>query len=187
MIPLLFTLGLCALTEIAPMQEIQLDTVVSQEKNVCVQHLSNGVKTCIRESPHSSQTGVFKIVLRNPSCQAVQYSYEGSVDSLEGVGQFFASCKERIQSDLISEGSDLDSCHFSYSDLPLLGSESPIEMAVIAVGDFNACEMESLIEKHLADVTLIQRTPASTFSSAIQIGQDETISKVALSISYPTM
>jgi hypothetical protein len=187
MIPLLFTLGLCALTELAPVGEIPLDTRMPQEENVCIQQLSNGVKTYIRESAFSSQAGAFRIVLRTPSRQAAQYSYEGTLDSLDRVEHFFVCCKEGMQRDVRSNGSSLTPYYFSCSDLPSLNAESPSEMAVIAVGDFRAGDVKDLIEKHFADVAFTQKTPACETSSAIQIGHDEALSKVALSVSYPSI
>lgn len=179
-------MGLCVLTNVANVQEMRLDDVIPLEKSVHVVHLSNGVKTYIQRREFSPRSGAFRVVLRKASREEVQYSYEGSLDSLEKAEQFFAHCKEKIIHDSAPKEISLDFCNYSCSDLPSLGLESPAEMAVIAVGDFAPQEIEDLMEKYFADVVFSQNAPDSD-TAAIQIGYDEAISKVALSVSYPSL
>ncbi len=187
MIPFLFIMGLCALMPTANTEELRMDDVIPQAGSVHVLRLSNGVKTYIQENEVPPQCGSFRVLVRKPSREEAQYSFDGELDSLDTIEQFFAYCKEKALNEAALAENPLDSCNFSASDLPSIRTRGPDEIAVIAVGDFMTQEIKDLIEKHFGDVVLGRESDSSVGDPAIQIGYDEAISKVALRISYPNV
>jgi hypothetical protein len=185
-IPFLFTVGLCALTHTAAaQQDLLAEDILPQEEKVHIVHLSNGVKTYIQENEVFPQWGSFRVVLRKPSSEEVRYSFEGRLDSLEEVEQFFVYCKETALKGSSARALSLESRAFFRSDLPWFHMEYPEEIAIVAVGDFAAQDMQHLIEKHFNTITLGKSNASSDCSSSIQIGYHENLSNVALRLSYP--
>lgn len=168
-LPFLLALGLCVLTSSASVKEIPL------EQSVHVSQLSNGVRTYLDQRESSLRDGTFKVIVQTPSHQEVQFTYAGRLDDAQSLEQFFLICK--------GSKNAADVCSVSYSDSPYLGMEAPAEMAVIAVGHFDLLEMQELIRKHFDEVEFSEKKGAAP----IQIGKDESISKVALNITFPNM
>lgn len=164
LIPFLFTLGLCLLTTHIDAHPLQMDEPIPHEKHVHIQCLSNGIKIYIRENESPSESVSFRIMFRSPSYEEVQYSFNGRLDSMDEIEQFFTSCKKPDD-----------------PRVSPLRMNAPEEMAIIAVGNFLAQDMQNLIEKHFGDLILLKESD----SSQILVSQDETISKVALRVSYP--
>src|ERR1700677_1746097 len=93
-VPFLFTIALCALTQASDGHTLQMTDLIPQEEKV-LHHLSNGIKTYVQENAQPAGCGCFKVVLRTPSGEEVLYSYEGRMDALDQVEQFFDYCREK--------------------------------------------------------------------------------------------
>lgn len=187
MIPFLFVVGLCALMQPICSQEIQMQAMIPEQQNVHQLELQSGVKAYIQEYRAGSQKGSFRVIVRKPSCEELHYSFDTKLDSLEKVEQFFSHCKEEIFNDSLTQEAFFDPCRFSSSDLPSLCTSCLQEVAVVAVGDFIWDEMRALINRYFSDVVLNQSPASSHPHYAIQIGHDETLSKVALRVNYPNL
>lgn len=177
-VPFLFTIALCALTHASIGHTMQMTDLIPQEEKV-LQHLSNGIKTFVQENEQPVGLGSFKVILRTPSCEEALYSYEGKMDSLDQIEQFFDYCKEKISEVNASEGS-------FYSNLSAFRMNSPQEVAVVAVGDFPKEEMLKLIEKHFGGIVLAQNDSLSK-ESYIEVGSNAAINKVAMRVSFPNL
>ncbi len=164
-----------------------MDDVIPQAGSVHVLRLSNGVKTYIQENEVPPQCGSFRVLVRKPSREEAHYSFDGELDSIDTIDQFFAYCKEKVLNEDALAENPLDRCNFSASNLPSMAMDCPDEIAVIAVGDFMTQDIKDLIEKHFGDIVLGVESNFSDEASAIQIGYDEALSKVALRISYPNV
>ncbi|MBS0604852.1 MAG: insulinase family protein [Verrucomicrobia bacterium] len=186
-IPLLFTVGLCALPHAATSDEMRLDALIPQEESVHVMHLANGVKTYVQENQVPPHCASFRVVMRNQSCEEVQYSYDGKIDAQESIDRFLMHCKEQASARFSDAVLSLEGCSYTCSDLPSLRMGCPQEIAVIAVGDFDSGEIELLIQRHFGDIVLGNDNFSSECSASIRIGCDEAISKVAMRISYPNL
>jgi hypothetical protein len=182
MVPFLFTMGLCALSHAAKAQAFMTDLLPIEER-VQIAHLSNGVKTYVQEHDIPAHCGSFRVVLKKASSQEELFRYDGSIESIDSVEQFFNYCKDKVSVDSIDKPRALDHLHFASSDLPVLETVLPQEIAVVAVGDFLAKEMQSLIEKYFSGLQLAHQTFIA--EDPIRIGIDSKMSKVALSLSYP--
>jgi hypothetical protein len=131
------------------------------EERVQIKLLPNGVKTYVQEHSYPSGQGSFRVVLKNHAEEEL-YRYDGVVESIE---PFFDYCKEK---------------GLSASDLPAAGHCLPQEIAVVAVGDFAAGQMQSIIEKHFAKLN----SPLPSDTPSIRVGIDPAKANVAVSLSY---
>ncbi len=183
MIPFLFTMGLCALSNAANAQQLQVDDTIPLEDSVQVIHLPNGIKTYIQEHQTPPQCASLRVVLRKSGSQEVQHAMDVRLDSSEQIEEFFANCRAKITNPMMES----EQSNISNSNLPLIGISSPEEIAVVAVGDFDLKQMEKWIEKHFGDVVLSKGNEIHVGSSQIQIGFDKAISKVGVSLSYPNV
>jgi hypothetical protein len=177
----LMTIGLCVLTHFISAQELRMEDPIPLEKKVQVTTLSNGVKTYVQSNPLPANCCSLRVVLKTETHEEEQFSFEGSLDSEEKLDHFFTFCKKKISNTLTKREKFSDSCAFSCSDLPL--SSPPQEMAVIAVGDFDAAMMQSRIAAHFDNCTLSKNKEGS--ESSIRIAKNENISKGILNLFYP--
>ncbi len=184
MISFLFTVGLCALTHFAVAGAVQMDDMIAEEQGVHVAFLSNGVKTYVQENDTPSQCCSLKVVVRNPTSGEEKFSFDGVLDSQDKIDNFFTFCTRKLfgQAESADELNDL--CTFSCSHLPLPNKAHPQELAVIAVGNFVAEDIQRLIDKHFGSIVLHNENEPESISS-IQIGQEEKISKGILQLFYP--
>lgn len=183
-LPFLFTMGLYALTHAAQAHALQMTDFLPTEENVQIGHLSNGVKTYVQEHDVPPHCGSFRVVLKKASSEGELFRYDGSVNTMDSIEQFFNYCKAKVSAGSIDPLPFLDDLHFASSDLPVLGADFPREIAIVAVGDFPVKEMQNLIEKHFSGLQLAYQTFAP--EDPIRIGIDPEMPKVALSLSYPT-
>ncbi len=177
---LLFTMGLCALSHTAAVQEMPMGDLIPQEKNVQMLSLSQGIRAYVQENAMPPHVASVRVVFRKQSCEEKQYAWEGPSDAWAEMDQFFTFCKEKAIGGVLSSSPLLDSMHYSPFDSLFLGEHFPDEISVVAVGDFDSKEILSLIENKFGDVNLQQEE----ISSSIQIQSHEMISKVALRLSY---
>lgn len=187
MIPFLFTMGLCALSNAATAQQLQIDDTIPQEDSVQVMYLPNGIKTYIQEHQTPPQCASIRVVLRKSTCEEVRHAIDVRLDSSEQIEDFFANCRAKIINPTIGSEQIFEEGSLLNPNLSMLGMNSPEEIAVVAVGDFELKQMEKWIEKHFGDVVLSKANGAHVCSSQIQIGFDEAISKVGVSLSYPNI
>ncbi len=115
-----------------------------------IYNLSNGVKAYVQD--YEGETCSLRVVLRNASQEEVLFEMDGSFEESD---PFFSSCREKI-------------------------GNSSLELAVIAVGNFPAEAMHSMIAKHFGDLPF-----SSGIASPIQISSDPKATKVAIHIAYP--
>src|SRR5580692_3048126 len=115
-IPLLFTISLCALSPVAR----AIDFIPKEEK-VHVKRLPNGIKTYVQEHNCPLRHGSFRIVLKKPYAEDELYRYDGMIESMESIEQFFHYCKQKAFAQfidpLVEEG-----LNFITSDLPAPGN-----------------------------------------------------------------
>jgi hypothetical protein len=182
--PFLFTLSLCALPQATKAQPMQMTDLLPMEKGIQVMQLPNGIKTYIQEHDIPPQCGSFRVIMRRPLSENELYCFDCTIESLEGVEQFFNHCQEMAAADLVEEAKAFEDIHFRSSDLPSIDKFSPQEMAVIAVGDFQAREMQNLIKKHFNHLSLSSET-IDPEERSIQIGVNAGINQAALSLAYP--
>lgn len=183
-IPFLFTISLCAFSHAAKAQTIQLVDLIPTENRVQVERLSNGIRTYVQDNRSQKNHGSFRVVLKKPMSEEEIYRYDGSIDSLDCIEHFFNYCKEKASTDFSKKSIPLGDDHFSSSDLPTLGRFWPKDIAVVAVGDFPVREMQTLIQKHFDDLELDDESNVE--EDPIKIGTDPNISKIAVSLSFPT-
>ncbi len=173
-IPFLFTISLCALSPFAK----AIDLLPKEEK-VQITHLPNGVKTYVQEHDYPLRHGSFRVVLKRPHSEEELFRYDGMIESMESVEQFFHYCKQKASSQFM-DALVGQSLNFMASDLPARGNMCPNEIAVVAVGDFPGSQMQSLIETHFGELILTEESLAPS----IQIGIDPGITNVALSLGH---
>jgi hypothetical protein len=176
-------MGLCALSHVTKAQALQMTDFLPTEEKVQIAHLSNGVKTYVQEHGSLARSGSFRVVFKKAFSEEELYRYDGSVESLDSLEQFFNYCKEKASVGSIEKLTFLEDANFAGSRLPSVGTFWPQEIAVVAVGDFSTQEMQALIEKYFGSLKLTEEI--FTVDDAIQIGADPNLSKVALSLSYP--
>jgi hypothetical protein len=129
-----------------------LTDVLPTEEKVQIVHLSNGVKTYVQEHSAPARFGSVRVIFRNPSSKEELYQFDGTLESLES---FLHECKGKV------------SC--------------PQEIAVVAVGDFSAEEMQLLIDKHFGSLNL----QSLAAKESIRIVTDPNMPNVVLTLSYP--
>jgi Peptidase M16 inactive domain len=185
MIPFLLTMGLCALSSTATAQQLQMDNIIPQEDSVQVMHLANGIRTYIQEHQAPPQCASLRVVLRKSNSQEVQYAIDVRLDSLEQIEEFLAGCRSKIKSPRGGSEEASEPLTVSNPNPSLLGMNSPEEIAIVAVGDFELEQMQRCIEKHFGDVVLSHAKQTPESSSQIHIGFDKALSKVGISLSYP--
>ena len=174
MIPCLFTMSLCALSQAANPHARQWTDLLSTEERVQIMHLSNGVKTYVQEHDTPAHCGSFRVVIRKPSAEEELYRYDGMIESWDSVEQFFNHCQEKISINSMEAMHSLADFNFTGSDLSTLNMVPPQEIAVVAVGDFSAADMQSLIAKHFDSLDLRHQPFAA--EDPIQMGIDPNMS-----------
>lgn len=187
MIPFLFMTALNALAPSSHTRTTQSDALLPKEENVHVHCLSNGVKTYIQENDHPAHFGAFRVVVRQSDRDVLLYSYECRENSLDIVEDFFDFCQEKLcgipstnpQEQI--EPSLNSSQNYTFSHLPSSLQESPQEISVVAVGNFQWEQMRELIKKHFEGIKLATQQQFSP----VRITSDSNLSKVAMRISFP--
>ncbi len=139
-------------------------SILPIEERVQIKLLPNGVKTYVQEHGYTPGQGSFRVVLKNHAEEEL-YRYDGAVESIE---PFFDYCRQKASNLPVAS----EDWNFTKPDLN--------GIAVVAVGDFPAGQMQSIIEKHFAELN----PPLPSEDPSIHIGIDPAKANVAVSLSY---
>lgn len=159
----LLTLGLCLISHSLIALEIQ------QADHVHKTSLPNGIKVYIEDHPSADLWGSFKVVFKHPSLNHTLYSFDSQKTEWDSLEDFFLTCAEKAQQ--------------STDSAFALHQEPPVDIAVIAVGDFSAPQMLDLIEEQFSQITL-NKTPSN---ESICIDYSDALHQVAMNVTLPNL
>lgn len=178
-------IGLAACAFCINAQQVEMGQTIPNETQVKTLALANGVKTFVQENMLNPRYGSMRVVLRREPFDDVLYVYDGRVDDLNQVEEFFAYCKEQTQKELAETPEQPLQSRFYSSSLPSLRSSNVNEIAVVAVGDFPAEQVGTMIENHFASIEMGTARSGEEGVGPISVTRDAAMREVGLRISIP--